>query len=801
MFTKLSTILSFKSVPCHSFNNHRLNNPCIVPLIRRPAKKAAWLFAVCSLVLCSSWAFTSRSWAAEGNAAKVDSFIGTGRGPGGPENLIPGAVMPFGMVQLSPDTEDNGYGYHYDQMSIKGFSMTHMSGVGCSNEGEVFFTATTGPVEAEESQFESPYSHDQESAAPGYYQVRLQRWGINAELTATDRTGMVRFTFPAGKAANVLLPISHTLNYTTASYVRLVGDHTVEGYVVNRAFCGDKQTYKVYFVINFDRPFSSYGTWSGSSPDSPVELAADTRSATQDNHDQWIGAYVSWPAASQQQTITAQIGISYVDQAGAENNLKAEAAGKSFSEIRDRAVAVWNKALSVIDVSGGSAASERVFYTALYHSLMMPSIFNDADGRYLGFDGKIHHVARGHTVYCNYSGWDIYRSEMPLLALIEPRRMEDMAQSIVLMYQQGGWIGRWPQINLYTNVMAGSPLTTVVSTAWLDGLHGFDMNAAYEGMFRDATQAPPSGKPYAGEAGIQWINTLHYVPNDKVSYGSVSQLQEDAIAYASLYRLAVKLGKTADAKLLYQRALYYRNLFDTQDHFFRPRNSDGKWAADFDPLQSEHGFIEGSGWHYQWLAPADMAWLVNAVGEARFNRRLTEFFDYKKPGWYGQYYNPYNETDLEAPFEFNFSGNPWESQRVVRRVLDENYTDTPDGIPGNDDCGEMSSWAVMSMMGIYSVDPASLAYELVSPVFSRIVIHLHTPYSGKAFTIKTSDAPGDTPYIQNVKLDGREYAKNWIRFHDITAGGTLQFLLGADPDQSWGASPGDAPPSLSTEQQ
>lgn len=786
----MSVARCLKSLPGHSLLHH----------FRKYAAGAAWLIAACGLLSCAALALASPAWTPTGRAAEVNLFIGTGRGPGGPENLFPGPVMPFGMVQLSPDTEDKGYGYHYDQLDIKGFSMTHMSGVGCSNEGEVFFIPTTGEVNAEESQFESPYSHDQESASPGYYQVQLQRWGVNTELTATDHTGMARFTFPAGKQANVLLPISHTLNYTTAAYAHVVGDHTVVGYVVNRAFCGNKQTYKIYFVMNFSRPFAKFGTWNGTSPNSAAQIESGSRSVKQESHGQWVGAYVSWPASTMPQTVTAQIGISYVDQAGAENNLKVEAAGKNFSQVRSEAEAAWNKALGVVDVSGGSASSEHVFYTALYHSLLMPSMLSDVDGRYLGFDGKIHHVARGHLIYGNFSGWDIYRSEMPLLALIEPHRMEDMAQSVALMYQQGGWIGRWPQINLYTNVMAGSPLTTVLATAWLDGLHGFNMKAAWQGMYLDATQAPPSGKVYVGQEGIKWINTLHYVPNDKVKYGSVSQLQEDAIAYASLYRLAEKLGKTAEAKVLYQRALYYRNVFDPEDHFFRPRNTDGQWVANFDPSQQEHGFIEGSGWHYQWLAPADMAWLVKAVGQARFNRRLTQFFDYAKPGWYGQYYNPYNETDLEAPFEFNFSGNPWETQRVVRRVLNENYPDTPDGIPGNDDCGEMSSWAVMSMMGFYSVDPASLAYELVSPVFSRVEIHLHTPYSGKAFTIRTTDDPGDTPYIQSVKLDGRAYAKNWIGFHDITHGGTLQVSLGASPNQSWGAAPEDAPPSLSTEQ-
>ena len=674
-----------------------------------------------------------------------------------------------------------------------------MSGVGCSNEGEVFFTPTTGPVETAVTDFQSPDSHTKESAAPGYYQVDLSRWNVNAELTATDRTGLAQFTFPAGKPANILVPISHTLNHTMSAYIQVVGDRQIQGYVENQVFCGKKQTYKVYFVMTFSRPFAKFGTWNGNQYGGPGTLTAASRTATQTSHDQWIGAYATWPTSKRSQTITAKIGISYVDQAGAENNLKAEAASKSFSQIRHQDYTTWNKTLNVIDVSGGTPSSRTVFYTALYHSMLMPTIFSDADGRYLGFDDQIHHVASGHLIYANYSGWDIYRSEMPLLALIEPQQMEDMAQSMVLMYQQGGWVGRWPQTNRYTNVMAGSPLTVVMAMAWLDGLHGFDINSAWQGMYKDATEAPPQGQPYTGEDGMDWINNVHYVPNDKVKYGSVSQIQEDAIAYASLYHLAVKLGKTAEAKLLYQRALYYRNVFDPQDHYFRPRNADGQWVAGFDPNQ-KNGFIEGTGWHYQWLAPTDLAWLIHAMGPTQFNQRLTQFFNYSTPGWYSQYYNPYNETDLEAPFEFNFSCQPWKSQKAVRRVLSENYTDTPNGVPGNDDAGEMSSWAVMSMMGVYSVDPASLAYELVSPVFPKIVVHLAAPYTGKTFTVETSPKPEANPYIQSVKLNGNDHQRNWITYQDMTDGGTLHFDLGANPNHLWGSVAKDVPPSLSESQ-
>ncbi len=763
---------------------------------------------VLGLILTGSAALVAQGVQVSGPAASVNPFIGTGRSgpvasdPGNSkENLFPGAVAPFGMVQLSPDTESKGFGYHYFQGTIQGFSMTHMGGVGCDNSGDVFFTATTGPVMSQVEDFQSPYTHNQETAAPGYYQVRLPRWHVNAELTATDHTGIARFTFPAGQAANVLLPVSHTLNHTVAADVQVVGDHEIDGYVVNETFCGSSQSYKVYFTMTFNQPFSSFGTWNGERADkqhSPEAKPVDgSRTASQTSETRWIGGYATWAASAQPQSITAKIGISYVDLAGAKNNLKVEAGNKSFSQVRAQAAAEWNKTLSVINVAGGTTDRRRVFYTALYHCLLMPSIFSDADGRYLGFDAKVHQVPAGHQVYANYSGWDTYRSEMPLLALIEPQRTEDMAQTIALMYKQGGWIDRWPRGNQYTNVMAGSPLSVVVSTAWLDGLHNFDIDTAWQGMLLDATQAPPPGQTYQGEGAIQWINQVHYVPDDKEQYGSVSQLQEDAVAYASLYRLASNLGKTSEAKMLYGRALYYRNLFDPQTRFFRPRNADGQWGQHFDPSQSDHGFIEGSGWHYQWFAPADMAWLVHAVGPDLFNSRLTAFFDYKTPGWYGNYYNPYNETDLEAPFEFNFSGRPWESQRAVRRILKDNYLDTPNGIPGNDDCGEMSSWAVLSMVGIYSVDPASLAYELVSPVFPKITIRLQSPYAGKAFHIETTPNPQATPYIQSVQLNGLALSHNWISFHDISIGGTLHVALSSEPNKSWGSAVIDAPPSLS----
>ena len=554
----------------------------------KPRRRILWAIPVLLLALWSKPVHPQKDNSPTSPASSVNPLIGTGGDPDDGINLYPGAVRPFGMVQLSPDTEDHGFGYHYIQSWIKGFSMTHMSGVGCANQGDVFFTANTGPIVTQVSDFQSPYSHESEKASPGFYQVQLFESGITAKLTATERTGMAQFTFPAGKVANILVPISHTLNHTAAASIHVVGDRRIEGFVENHLFCNRTPTYKVYFVMQFDRPFSSYGTWFGNwveGQDRGGKVAEGSRAAEQSSYQQNAGAYATWPASKTEQTVTAKIAISYVDSAGAERNLQTEAADSDFDTTRRNAENAWNKELSNIEVSGGSPERRTVFYTALYHSLLMPSLFDDADGRYLGFDGKVHTVAAGHHVYANFSGWDIYRSEIPLLSMIEPQRMQDMAQSVVLMYEQGGWIDRWPQINLYTEDMDGSPLSIALATAWLDGLHGFDIQKAWEGMMRDATEAPPPNRPYVGEEGVEWINKLHYLPADKVTYGSVAMTLEYSLAYASLYRLGVALGKTSEAQRMYDRALVYRNVFDPEDNFFRPAMPTGRGCLTSIPLK------------------------------------------------------------------------------------------------------------------------------------------------------------------------------------------------------------------------
>jgi predicted alpha-1,2-mannosidase len=717
----------------------------------------------------------------------VDPLIGTTAGG----NTYPGAVVPFGMVQFSPDTSSPSIGYDYNNRQIQGFSLTHMSGVGCNDYGDVFLTATTGPVKTALADYQSSYSHRDETVTPGYYQVRLTKWNVNTELTATERAGLVRFTFPAGQPGSVLVPISHTLTKTYGAQVSVVGSDEIDGQVTSQNFCGSSGRYTVYFVMKFDRPFQTFGTWAGTAQSDSSRSAAQTADSQPE-----IGAYVGYPGTGDR-SVTARIGISFVDAAGARANLAGEVGTKSFDDVRKQAAKTWENQLHVLDAQGGTTAQRTVFYTALYHCLLMPNVISDADGRYLGYDAQIHQVEKGHAVYANYSGWDIYRNEAPLLALIAPQRMADMCQSIALMYKQGGWIDRWPQDNTYTNVMCGSPLTTFVATAWNDGLRGYDMTSLYDGMYKDATQPAPGGKPYQGEANVQWMDKVGYIPDDKEGYGAVSQTEEDCYAYAALASVAASLGKTDDAALLHKRALNYRNVFDPETKFLRPRKADGTWVTPFDPASDQH-YVEGTAWHYRWLATQDMHGLIGLFGgDDAFNTQLDAFFAYPHPEWVGQYYNPYNETDLEAPFLYDYSGAPWKSQAQVRKLIGEVYKTTPDGIPGNDDCGTMSAWLVFAAMGFYPTDPARPAFELVSPLFPKVTLHLSAPYSGKTFTVSAPAASDANQYIQSVQLGRQSLNHPWFTQKDIAQGGQMTVTLGPAPNKTWGAAPNQRPPSLS----
>lgn len=693
----------------------------------------------------------------------VNTFIGTSNSG----NTFPGASAPFGMVQFSPDSALNEVSYQYNLSRVDGFSLIHMSGGGCENGGNVLLTATTGPVVTDVADYSSPIDHAKESAAPGFYQVSLLRWGIHAEVTATERAGVAKFSFPAGKDQQVLLPLSHVHTELHSADLKFVGDHEIEGQITSGAFCGCNKPIRVYFVVRTDQPVSKFGTWTGK------DLSNTKTATTQAKGGPAIGAYLTF-AGDKARDVEVKVGISYVDVKGARQNLEKEIGRQSFDQVHRAATQKWEQSFRRFDVSGGTELQQKLFYSALYHCLLMPNLFSDVDGRYIGFDDKTRTVDPRHPVYANFSGWDIYRNEATLLAIIEPSRLEDMVQSIALMREQSGSIDRWPQANRSTAIMNGDPLSAVVATAYAAGLRHFDVNSAYIGM----TQANESTRDF---------DKFGYRPNQ------VADTLEYAYAYSAVSRVAKALGKTEDAALFAKRSEGWRNMFDQETGFLRPKDDHGQWRTPFDPVKGD-GYVEGSAWHYRWLVPHDVAGLIKAMGgDDTFNRELDSFFNHPPLEWNSRYYNAYNEPDLQAPFLYNWSGQPWKAQSNVHELLEKVYKDGPDGIPGNDDCGTMSAWYVLSAIGLYPVDPSRPVLELCAPIFNHVTIRLTSPHAGTA-RIEVNRTDGGE-FVQGVEVDGKPTLNNWIPLEALTHGKVVKFTLGKTPSPTWGVAPANRPPS------
>ena len=702
----------------------------------------------------------------------VNPFIGTASGG----NTFPGATLPFGMAQLCPDMSpkrvNGGACYVYTLHHIDGFSMTHLSGTGCTNFGDVFFTATTGPLKTRAAQYHFSYSHKNETALPGYYQVFEKTWGVNAQLTTTLRCGMARFTFPAGKTANIIVPISHVMtNLSFPCHLKFVNHRLLTGYVTSDVFCSAWPPLPVFFAMQFSKAPKQLGMWKGGKI-SPGKMLANMKTQKPA-----IGAYVTYAASSRPQTIEVRVGISYISAKGALRNLKGEMKSWNFNRYRSTAEAVWNKALSVIKVSGGSHNHRVTFYTALYHALLNPTVFNDIDGRYIGYDNKIHHVAPGHKyMYANFSGWDIYRSEVPLLTVIEPKKLADMAQSIVEMAKQSGIIGRWPAANRPGAVMVGDPLSIVMATTWNAGIHNFDIKRAYTAMLHMAK--------------------LHHAKHFAASC-NVASAEEYDVAFAALAGIARQLHHFREAAILTEWAQQYRVMYNPLTRFMQPRLANGAWVPIFEKTTWGPHYVEGTAWEYIWLVPQDVAGLVDLLGGNRpFCHRLDKFFN-------DNHYDAGNEPDLQAPFLFDYACEPWRTQAVAAAEADRCFTNTPGGLAGggNDDCGEMSSWYVLSQLGLYMVDPGrpNTTWELCTPRFRKAVIKLGAPYAKGTFTITAAHAGGSNMYIHSTQLNGQPLNKPWIFSSAVVAGGTLHETLGKRPDKQWASAQAEVPPSMSTD--
>ncbi len=748
-----------------------------------------------------------RAATSRGPAVLVNPFIGTADGG----NTYPGAVVPFGMASVNPIAAKLSIGgYDYNRKVYRGFAMTMMSGTGALNSGDVLFTATTGPVRIQQRQWNFTISHRDEQAIPGYYEALMKPWGINAQLTATARCGMVWFTFPAGSRRNVLVPISLANTPTYASQVRIVDNRTLAGFVTSQAFCGVKKKITVYFAMQFSRPFKTHGYWRNQA------VTRDASATTEGRRHGNIGAYVSWSAESKPTAIKVRVGISYVSVNGALDNLRAEMPSWKFSSYRNAALNKWNRALSVIQVRGGSLTHRTVFYTALYHALLMPNIFDDADGQYIGFDHKIHHVPTGHRhIYANFSGWDIYRSEIPLLAILEPQRAADMAQSLVEMYKQQGFIDRWPEANVSTGVMNGNPLTIALISIWNAGIHNFDVKSAWKAMLRQTIVRNPAdwcvgqGQGPLWHAGSatpsRWHNQAPgpYQGVWREQHGAaiaantnVATAEEYDIAFAALAQFAKEFHRPNLAAYLTQRALGYRTLYNPATGFMQGKTATGAWRKLTEKRRDQYDFsfyCEGSAWEYLWLVPEDVRGLIGLLGgDKPFARRLRYFMEH--------HYDPANEPDLEAPWEFDYARRPWLAQKYVAQVADKAFTDTPGGLAGggNDDCGEMSAWYVLTQLGFYPEFPGRPQFVISTPRFKQIIIHPRAPYKGRRFVINALGAGGKNVYIQSCAINGKKLAKPWMSESTITNGGVWDVRAGPQPNKAWGSANDARPWSMST---
>ncbi|MET7283274.1 GH92 family glycosyl hydrolase [Kribbella sp. NPDC005582] len=691
-------------------------------------------------------------------AQYVNPLVGTKDGGpdfgdgGGRANTYPGAVAPFGMLQWSPDTVTSTQsGYAYADNQIKGFSLTHLSGAGCINFQNIPIMPVLGNAPVASSRF----SHANEAAAPGAYAVTFDN-GLRTELTATQRSGAARFTYPAGQQAS--LSVDAGKSGTGGTGAVTVGTDTISGWADSGGFCFASTQYRVYFHLSFDRPFSSVNTTGAS-------------------------AFVSFDTTTNR-TVEAKAAVSFVSLDGAKANLAAETGTRSFDAVRDGTRADWNALLGRIDVGGGTDSQLKTFYTALYHSLLHPNVFGDVDGKYVGMDKEVHTAPAGHTQYANFSGWDIYRSQIALLGLIAPGQATDIAQSAVNQAAQSGYYDRWTYANSGTQVMNGDPMPVIVSTLYAFGATAFDANDGWWRMVVGADH--PKQRP-----GHEQYNAIGYVPYNQpnVSWPTATTL-EYGVADFAVAQLAARLGHKPEAEKFLRRSQGWRNLHI--NGIIQPRNADLSFPP-FSP-EMEDSYVEGNAAQYTWMVPHNYRGLFDMMGgDAAVNSRLDNFFSELNAGPHKAFAYLGNEPSANIPWAYAYAGTPYKTQDVVRRALTSLYKPTPDGLVGNDDLGQMSSWAVWAALGLYPQVPGRSELVLASPQFSTIRIDRG---NGKTITINAPNASDSVKYVQSLRVNGQASTRAWLTEDFVATGGTLDYTLGATPNTAWGSAAADAPPSF-----
>ena len=722
---------------------------------------------------------------AQNTATDYTQFVDPLIGSGYHGHVFVGASVPFGAVQLGPNNETQGWdwcsGYHYSDSVLIGFAHTRLSGTGIGDLGDVVFMPVTDDFKPGTDTipypWKSKYSHEKEVAQAGYYSLHIDRYNIDAELTATNRVGFHRYKYNNTGDSKIVVELKYGTGWDKITYgsVEQVDKNTIQGYRFSKGWAEDQ---KIFFYTQFSKEIKSF----------EVLNANDGEGI--------LTALIGYEGNGE---LLAKTAISATGAEGAKNNLLAEIDKElgewNFDGVKEIAQTMWNTELGKINVETSNLSDKKIFYTALYHTMIAPSLFNDVNGDYRGADKQIHQNP-GYQTYTTFSLWDTYRAAHPLFTLVQPNRINDFVNTMLAIYDQQGKLPVWHLHANETNCMVGYHAIPVIADAYLKGFRGFDAEKAFEALKASAMN---------DFRGVDFVKSQGYIPADS-QVESVARAMEYAIDDWCIAAMATALGKTEDAAYFSKRAKYYENYFDPQTRFMRGKMADGSWRTPFSPIASQHNaddYCEGNAWQYLWLVPQNPEGLIELLGgEEPFITKLDSLFSISSEqiegassdisGLIGQYAHG-NEPSHHTTYMYAFAGQQWKSAALVREICKTMYTDQNDGLCGNEDCGQMSAWYVLSSMGIYPVNPAAGAYVFGSPVFDKAEIGLP---EGKTFSIVAENNNAENIYIQSAELNGKPYTKSFITHKHILAGGTLKLVMGNQPNTAFGAALEDRPKSM-----
>ena len=714
----------------------------------------------------------------------VDPFIGTG----GHGHTHPAAIVPFGMIQPGPVNGTPGWdwvsGYNYADSIITGFAQTHLSGTGIGDLNDILIMPITwGYSKSRDGYYEgkrgyaSKFSHEQEEATAGYYKVLLEDTGIWAEMTATERVALYKFTYPDSANRFLVVDLGYSLNWdsTVESSIQPLNDSTMVGYRKSQGWARDQ---RVYFAMRFSKPFTSFN----SIVDKDGAKEGDTPGKV-------VGKDISTNIlfGKQEEPISVKIAISGVSVEGALSNLET-LTHWDFDNVRSKAEEYWNRDLNVIAVEGNET-KKHIFYTALYHSLQAPHLFSDADGGYRGADGETYTNSEKQR-YTIYSLWDTFRAQHPLLTIVQPDRVDDMISTMLDYYKEYGYLPVWELHGNETNTMTGYHAVPVVVDAYLKGFRGFDSALALEAVKASAMQ---------DQRGTALYRKHQYIPSE-LEVESVTKTLEYAFDDWSIAQLAGALGESEDEANFMERAAYWENVFDKDSGFMRGKSEQGEWITPFDPYRSNHrvntDYTEGNAWQHSWFVPHQVDKLIERFGgDDAFVNKLDSLFTVSSQltgentspdisGLIGQYAHG-NEPSHHIAYLYNYAGQPWKTQEIVHQILTTMYTDEPDGLSGNEDVGQMSAWYVFSAMGLYPVNPVSGVYAIGTPLFEKTKVNIR---DGVTFTIEAKNVSDTNIYIQSATLNGKPFDRSYITHKELTSGGSLVFTMGDAPNKTWATS-------------